>query len=151
MISVPAFSQYNAESCELSFSYSAYWLDEEEQKQLPAEISFDPITRSVHVNKCNPMKPNHGYTECEMPQYAKSMNIRVVGAVNNRFNSQGHVDITVNIIPDCRDFSVNFRRQIPDLSYRIKESQDGQFAEMIFDPKIALEKESCAVVCKLSD
>lgn len=55
VISVPAFTQYNAESCELSFSYSAYWLDGEEQKQLPAEISFDPITRTIHVNKCNPM------------------------------------------------------------------------------------------------
>jgi hypothetical protein len=45
--SIPAFSQSNAENCELSFTYSAFWLDQGTQKPLPNEISFDASTRTI--------------------------------------------------------------------------------------------------------
>ena len=88
------------------------------------------------MNKCNPMQPNRGYTECDGLEYAKTLHIRVVGVVNDKFNSQGSVDMTFNIIPDCRDFSVSFRNQIADLSYQITESIDGKFSEVEFNPHL---------------
>jgi hypothetical protein len=45
--SIPAFSQSNTENCNLSFTYSAFWLDQGTQKSLPSEISFDASTRTI--------------------------------------------------------------------------------------------------------
>ena len=114
--SIPAFSQSNAENCNLSFTYSAFWLDQGTQKALPSEISFDVSTRTIQVNKCNPSKrqPAKGWTECSGDQYAKSYDIRIVGQVNDQQRTQKSVDVNVNIRPGCSDFSLSFANEIQD-------------------------------------